>query len=255
MAHLAARGIVQPLVSAWRLLGISRSARPQWKWFDPRLAHHLHPVESKGLKIVTKPGLEPVPRVLHSAAWLSRKSIAAAASIPRCRRGSQARTHRQHSCTATPTRDRSAPRARRRTVSRPIVASTSSAQSSSEFSKNATSRRRSCDLDDASVDASTDLQSALQIACSSRKPEILQQLKPDPAREDLRELKAASGPFSTTPETVAYWIRQGADVNDRPDGGSRADAVPQSCRHDRGSCDTLPATTEAEAMAIASPTT
>jgi hypothetical protein len=29
--------------------------------------------------------------------------------------------------------------------------------------------------------------------------------------------------------------------------------VPQSCRRDRGSCDTLPATTEAEAVAITSP--
>ena len=76
------------------------------------------------------------------------------------------------------------------------------------------------DLDDASVDASTDRQSALQIACSSRKPEILRQLKPDPARDDLRELMAASGLFSTTPETVAYLVRLGADVNDRPDGGS-----------------------------------
>ena len=82
---------------------------------------------------------------------------------------------------------------------------------------------------------------------------ILRQLTPDPARDDLRELMAASGPFSTTPESVAYLIRLGADVNDRPDGGSRADAVPQSCRHDRGSCDTLPATTEAEAVAITSP--
>ena len=63
-------------------------------------------------------------------------------------------------------------------------------------------------------------QSALQIACGSRKPEILRRLKPDPGQDDLRELMAAAASFATTPETVAYLISLGADVNDRPDGGS-----------------------------------
>lgn len=76
------------------------------------------------------------------------------------------------------------------------------------------------DLDHATADDPDYRQSALQIACSSRKPEILRQLKPDPARDDLRELMAAAGQFTTTPETVAYLVGLGADVNDRPDGGS-----------------------------------
>jgi hypothetical protein len=65
-------------------------------------------------------------------------------------------------------------------------------------------------------------QSALQIACGSRKPEILRRLKPDPAIDDLRELVAAASSFSTTPETVAYLISLGADINDQPSGGSTA---------------------------------
>ena len=63
-------------------------------------------------------------------------------------------------------------------------------------------------------------QSALQIACASRKPEILRRLKPDPAIDNLRELMAAAASFITTPETVAYLVRLGADVNDKADGGS-----------------------------------
>lgn len=63
-------------------------------------------------------------------------------------------------------------------------------------------------------------QSALQIACGSRKPEILRRLKPDPAIDDLRELMAATSAYATTPETVAYLVRLGAEVNDRVDGGS-----------------------------------
>jgi hypothetical protein len=76
------------------------------------------------------------------------------------------------------------------------------------------------DLDHAGADDPDYQQSALQIACSSRKPEILRQLKPDPARDDLRVLMAAAGGWTTTPETVAYLVSLGADVNDRPDGGS-----------------------------------
>ena len=42
------------------------------------------------------------------------------------------------------------------------------------------------------------------IACSSSKPEILRQLKPDPARDDLRELMAASGTlFHSLVATIA----------------------------------------------------
>lgn len=63
-------------------------------------------------------------------------------------------------------------------------------------------------------------QSALQIACRSRKPEILQRLKPNPATDDLRELMAAAASLITTPETVAYLVGLGSDVNDKPDGGS-----------------------------------
>ena len=76
------------------------------------------------------------------------------------------------------------------------------------------------DLDHAAADDPNDQQSALQIACSSRKPEILRQLKPDPARDDLRALMAAAAGWTTTPETVAYLVSLGADVNERPDGGS-----------------------------------
>jgi hypothetical protein len=63
-------------------------------------------------------------------------------------------------------------------------------------------------------------QSALQIACQSRKPEILKRLKPDPATDDLGELMRAAASFITTPETVAYLVSLGADVNDKQDGGS-----------------------------------
>ncbi len=76
------------------------------------------------------------------------------------------------------------------------------------------------DLDDDVAEDPDYQQSALQIACSSRKPDILRQLKPDPARDDLRELMAAAGQWTTTPETVAYLVSLGADVNDRADGGS-----------------------------------
>ena len=63
-------------------------------------------------------------------------------------------------------------------------------------------------------------QSALQIACGSRKPEILRRLKPDPAIDDLRELMAAVTSLVTTPETLAYLVSLGADINDKADGGS-----------------------------------
>jgi hypothetical protein len=62
-------------------------------------------------------------------------------------------------------------------------------------------------------------QSALQIACGTKKPEILKRLKPDPATDDLRALMAAAS-LITTPETVAYLVSLGADVNDKLDGGS-----------------------------------
>jgi hypothetical protein len=72
------------------------------------------------------------------------------------------------------------------------------------------------DLDDASVDAATEGQSALQIACSSRRPRSCgsstRQLNPDAAGDDLRELMGASGLLTTTPETVAYLVRLAADV-------------------------------------------
>ncbi|MEO7190105.1 MAG: hypothetical protein ABI051_03545 [Vicinamibacterales bacterium] len=63
-------------------------------------------------------------------------------------------------------------------------------------------------------------QSALQIACGGRKPEILRRLRPDPATDDLRELMAAAASFITTPETVTYLMSLGAELNDKPDGGS-----------------------------------
>lgn len=63
-------------------------------------------------------------------------------------------------------------------------------------------------------------QSALQIACRSKEPKILKRLKPDPATDDLRELMAAAASLITTPETVAYLVTLGADVNDKSDGGS-----------------------------------
>lgn len=62
--------------------------------------------------------------------------------------------------------------------------------------------------------------SALQIACSGRKPEILKRLRPDPTVDDLRELMTAAASWSVTPQTVAYLVRLGADVNDKVDGGS-----------------------------------
>ena len=63
-------------------------------------------------------------------------------------------------------------------------------------------------------------QSALQIACRRKEPKILRRLKPDPATDDLRELMAAAASLITTPETVAYLVTLGADVNDKSDGGS-----------------------------------
>lgn len=76
------------------------------------------------------------------------------------------------------------------------------------------------DLDSSdAVEDADDRQSALQIACR-RKPEILKRLKPDPALDDLRELIAAATSLVTTPETVAYLVRLGADINDKADGGS-----------------------------------
>jgi len=63
-------------------------------------------------------------------------------------------------------------------------------------------------------------QSALQIACHSKEPKILKRLKPDPEIDDLRELMAAAAALITTPETIAYLVSLGADVNDKSDGGS-----------------------------------
>lgn len=63
-------------------------------------------------------------------------------------------------------------------------------------------------------------ESALQIACSSRKLAILQRLKPDPAVDNLSELMASAASIMTTPETVAYLVKLGANMNDKADGGS-----------------------------------
>ncbi len=63
-------------------------------------------------------------------------------------------------------------------------------------------------------------QSGLQIACGSRNPEILKRLKPDPHVDDLRELMAAVRSLVTPPETLAYLVALGAEVNDKADGGS-----------------------------------
>ncbi len=65
-------------------------------------------------------------------------------------------------------------------------------------------------------------ESALQIACQSRKPEILRCLKPSPEKDDLRELMTAAARWSTTPETVAHLVGMGASVNDKADGSSSA---------------------------------
>ncbi len=78
------------------------------------------------------------------------------------------------------------------------------------------------DLDSATVFEDAGMQSALQIACGSRVPEILKRLKPDPAVDDLRELMTAAASWHTTPECVAYLMRLGADINDKVDGGSTA---------------------------------
>jgi hypothetical protein len=64
-------------------------------------------------------------------------------------------------------------------------------------------------------------QSALQIACGGRKPEILRRLGPDPHVDDLGELLAAATSF-TCPETVAYLVNLGADINDKANAGSSA---------------------------------
>lgn len=74
-------------------------------------------------------------------------------------------------------------------------------------------------------------QSALQIACHSKEPKILKRLKPDPAIDDLRELMAAAASVITTPETIAYLVGLGADVNDKADGGS---TVLETCLRNFG---------------------
>jgi hypothetical protein len=70
------------------------------------------------------------------------------------------------------------------------------------------------------ADDPTSQESALQMACSSRKLAILQRLKPDPKVDNLSELMAAAASIMTTPETVAYLVKLGAHVNDKADGGS-----------------------------------
>lgn len=74
-------------------------------------------------------------------------------------------------------------------------------------------------------------QSALQIACHSKEPKILKRLKPDPAIDDLHELMAAAASLITTPETIAFLVNLGADVNDKPDGGS---TVLETCLRNFG---------------------
>jgi hypothetical protein len=77
------------------------------------------------------------------------------------------------------------------------------------------------DLDNQEAQDDPDYQqSALQIACQSRKPEILRCLKPSPEIDDLSELMTAAARWNTTPETVAYLVSLGASVNDKPDGSS-----------------------------------
>ena len=64
---------------------------------------------------------------------------------------------------------------------------------------------------------------------AAARPEILRQLKPDPARDDLRELMAGSGPFSTTPETVACLIRFGEySKTGRPRSAAARMAAPRA---------------------------
>jgi hypothetical protein len=70
------------------------------------------------------------------------------------------------------------------------------------------------------ADDPTSRESALQIACASRKLAILQRLKPDPTLDNLSELMAAAASIMTTPETVAYLVKLGANINDKADGGS-----------------------------------
>ena len=78
-------------------------------------------------------------------------------------------------------------------------------------------------LDDKDIaDDPSSRESALQIACSSRKLAILQRLKPDPTVDNLSELMAAAASIMTTPETVAYLVNLGANINDKADGGSTA---------------------------------
>ena len=48
----------------------------------------------------------------------------------------------------------------------------------------------------------------------------MKRLKPDPEVDDLRELMVAAASWYTTTESVAYLMRLGANVNDKPDGGS-----------------------------------
>jgi hypothetical protein len=76
------------------------------------------------------------------------------------------------------------------------------------------------DLDDASWTRRPTARRGFRSPAAAASPAILGQLKPDPARDDVRELMAATGLFRTTPESVAYLVRLGANVNDRPDGGS-----------------------------------
>jgi hypothetical protein len=77
------------------------------------------------------------------------------------------------------------------------------------------------DIDDTDAAGNAEyVRSAMEIACSSRKPQILKLLKPDPSVDDLRMLMAAAASFSTVPETVAYLMSLGADLNDKSDGGS-----------------------------------
>jgi hypothetical protein len=65
-------------------------------------------------------------------------------------------------------------------------------------------------LDDKDIaDDPTSRESALQIACGSRKLAILQRLKPDPTVDNLSELMAAAASIMTTPETVAYLVKLG----------------------------------------------
>ena len=77
-----------------RLLVISCSARPQWKWFDPRLAHHLQDVESRRPTIETHTIVGAGRESLCDRALLRRRTPRNAACSGRDRWPTQELSHR-----------------------------------------------------------------------------------------------------------------------------------------------------------------